>query len=115
MNRLNRPCSCDAGKRDAREQLEQMNARSDSIAPGIRQPDAAAKNNSAGTEGTSLNMSALTRWNPLKKMEEVQNRLSTLFGRASVGCYRWCHTVTRRRVKVSRGLRACVPSNCSSN
>jgi hypothetical protein len=30
-------------------------------------------------------MSALTRWNPLKKMEEVQNRLSTLFGRASVG------------------------------
>src|SRR2546427_1977592 len=57
-------------------------------------------------------MSALTRWKSLKKMEEVQIRLSTLFGRASVGCYRWCHTVTRRRVKVSRGLRACVPSNC---
>jgi hypothetical protein len=33
-------------------QLEQMNARGDSIAPGTRQPDAAAKNNSAGTEGT---------------------------------------------------------------
>jgi HSP20 family protein len=29
-------------------------------------------------------MNALTRWNPFKEMEELENRLSTFFGRAPV-------------------------------
>ena len=29
-------------------------------------------------------MNTLTKWNPFKEMEDLQNRLSTLFGRAPV-------------------------------
>jgi hypothetical protein len=59
------------------------------------------------------------RTHTLESIEEnggsAKPALNSFWPRFGGLIYRWCHTVTRRRVKVSRGLRACVPSNRSDN